>query len=240
MLRDPRCPETAALKLTGHRQEVCGLKWNPDETLLASGGNDNKVSDFLCEACALCPYVVRPCKSFLAKSLAFVLFCGLFKGSGLKWNLVETLLTSGGNDNKVCDFFFCRFLFSAMLVVFCQGKCVWPEVEPGRDSGCLGQQGSSRTPLSFSQRTFQGFLRRSRFPRVLARSLFVRSLLASVCWLGGATNNRARIYLGVICGCVRASVLACAWNSGASTLVLRTGVEASRAERASAIPDVIV
>ena len=25
----------------GHEQEVCGLKWNPEGTQLASGGNDN-------------------------------------------------------------------------------------------------------------------------------------------------------------------------------------------------------
>ena len=29
--------------LTSHRQEVCGLKWSPDEKMLASGGNDNKL-----------------------------------------------------------------------------------------------------------------------------------------------------------------------------------------------------
>jgi cell division cycle 20-like protein 1, cofactor of APC complex len=28
---------------TSHRQEVCGLKWSPDEKMLASGGNDNKL-----------------------------------------------------------------------------------------------------------------------------------------------------------------------------------------------------
>ena len=31
-------------KLVGHSQEVCGLRWSPDHQLLASGGNDNKVS----------------------------------------------------------------------------------------------------------------------------------------------------------------------------------------------------
>lgn len=30
-------------RLTAHRQEVCGLKWSPDEKMLASGGNDNKL-----------------------------------------------------------------------------------------------------------------------------------------------------------------------------------------------------
>lgn len=30
-------------ELTGHKQEVCGLKWSFDERMLASGGNDNKL-----------------------------------------------------------------------------------------------------------------------------------------------------------------------------------------------------
>ncbi len=30
-------------RLAGHSQEVCGLRWSPDRSLLASGGNDNRV-----------------------------------------------------------------------------------------------------------------------------------------------------------------------------------------------------
>lgn len=30
-------------ELQAHKQEVCGLKWSPDEKMLASGGNDNKL-----------------------------------------------------------------------------------------------------------------------------------------------------------------------------------------------------
>jgi len=30
-------------KLVGHKQEVCGLKWNSEDGQLASGGNDNKL-----------------------------------------------------------------------------------------------------------------------------------------------------------------------------------------------------
>ncbi|KAI0301715.1 WD40-repeat-containing domain protein [Multifurca ochricompacta] len=46
--RDVREPGTRPFrKSAGHRQEVCGLRWNPDDAaqggLLASGGNDNKV-----------------------------------------------------------------------------------------------------------------------------------------------------------------------------------------------------
>ena len=43
-LRDIRVPAyEGERKLTGHKQEVCGLKWSPDHQLLASGGNDNKL-----------------------------------------------------------------------------------------------------------------------------------------------------------------------------------------------------
>jgi len=42
--RDVRTPPLASeRKLVGHRQEVCGLKWSPDNQYLASGGNDNKL-----------------------------------------------------------------------------------------------------------------------------------------------------------------------------------------------------
>ncbi|CAB59693.1 WD repeat-containing protein srw1 [Schizosaccharomyces pombe] len=39
--RDVRAPEHYFRVLTAHRQEVCGLEWNSNENLLASGGNDN-------------------------------------------------------------------------------------------------------------------------------------------------------------------------------------------------------
>nr|POE77554.1 fizzy-related protein like [Quercus suber] len=41
--RDVRMPQQYLSRLTGHKQEVCGLKWNPDTEQLASGGNDNKI-----------------------------------------------------------------------------------------------------------------------------------------------------------------------------------------------------
>ena len=41
--RDLRSHEDYYLKLTGHKQEVCGLKWSFDSKRLASGGNDNKI-----------------------------------------------------------------------------------------------------------------------------------------------------------------------------------------------------
>lgn len=41
--RDLRCKEAYISRLSGHKQEVCGLKWSPDDMQLASGGNDNKL-----------------------------------------------------------------------------------------------------------------------------------------------------------------------------------------------------
>jgi cell division cycle 20-like protein 1, cofactor of APC complex len=41
--RDVRQPDQWIRKLAGHKQEVCGLKWNPEDGQLASGGNDNNL-----------------------------------------------------------------------------------------------------------------------------------------------------------------------------------------------------
>lgn len=41
--RDVRAPDQYIRKLAGHKQEVCGLKWNSEDGQLASGGNDNKL-----------------------------------------------------------------------------------------------------------------------------------------------------------------------------------------------------
>lgn len=44
MQRDTRTPALVSeRRLGGHRQEVCGLKWSPDNQYLASGGNDNRL-----------------------------------------------------------------------------------------------------------------------------------------------------------------------------------------------------
>lgn len=41
--RDVRQSDQWLRKLVGHKQEVCGLRWNSDDGQLASGGNDNKL-----------------------------------------------------------------------------------------------------------------------------------------------------------------------------------------------------
>ena len=41
--RDVRSPDQYVKRLAGHKQEVCGLRWNTEDGQLASGGNDNKL-----------------------------------------------------------------------------------------------------------------------------------------------------------------------------------------------------
>ncbi|KAI9355910.1 putative subunit of the anaphase promoting complex [Zopfochytrium polystomum] len=42
--RDMRAPnDTSIFRHTKHKQEVCGLKWSPNNMQLASGGNDNRL-----------------------------------------------------------------------------------------------------------------------------------------------------------------------------------------------------
>lgn len=41
--RDVRAPDQWIKRLSGHKQEVCGLKWNCDINQLASGSNDNNL-----------------------------------------------------------------------------------------------------------------------------------------------------------------------------------------------------
>lgn len=41
---DVRVAEHHVATLSGHSQEVCGLRWAPDGRHLASGGNDNVVN----------------------------------------------------------------------------------------------------------------------------------------------------------------------------------------------------
>lgn len=41
--RDLRDKSDFVSKLSGHKQEICGLKWSLDEQQIASGGNDNKL-----------------------------------------------------------------------------------------------------------------------------------------------------------------------------------------------------
>jgi cell division cycle protein 20 (cofactor of APC complex) len=56
---DVRVRQHLLATLTGHEQEVCGLKWSHDGTQLASGSNDN-VSLPLESALSLCSFMLLP------------------------------------------------------------------------------------------------------------------------------------------------------------------------------------
>jgi len=45
ILRDMRIKgiNSSIMKFKGHKQEICGLKWSPNDSQIASGGNDNKL-----------------------------------------------------------------------------------------------------------------------------------------------------------------------------------------------------
>lgn len=43
LMRDIRSPRGFYQRLSGHKQEVCGLKWSFDDQMFCSGGNDNKL-----------------------------------------------------------------------------------------------------------------------------------------------------------------------------------------------------
>ena len=43
LVRDVRQNDDFFARYSGHKQEICGLKWSFDENYLASGGNDNKL-----------------------------------------------------------------------------------------------------------------------------------------------------------------------------------------------------
>lgn len=68
--RDIRTPPVITeRKLTGHRQEVCGLKWSPDHQHLASGGNDNKL--FVWNMTSLSPLQTYTEHSAAVKAIAW-------------------------------------------------------------------------------------------------------------------------------------------------------------------------
>lgn len=43
LLRDVRSQDNFFQRLSNHKQEVCGIKWSPDNQMFCSGGNDNKL-----------------------------------------------------------------------------------------------------------------------------------------------------------------------------------------------------
>ena len=87
LLRDIRSQDSFFERLTGHKQEVCGLKWSFDEQMLSSGGNDNKV-------CIWTPKSRIPIFKTLAHKAAV---------KALAWSPHQhSLLASGGGTADRC------------------------------------------------------------------------------------------------------------------------------------------
>lgn len=60
--------------LSGHSQEVCGLKWSPDGRYLASGGNDNLLNIWSNQMSPEVQSTVQPVHCF-SQHLAAVKVC---------------------------------------------------------------------------------------------------------------------------------------------------------------------
>jgi cell division cycle 20-like protein 1, cofactor of APC complex len=75
---------------TGHKQEVCGLKWSPDGTQLASGGNDNKLLVWN-------SHITSPIHKFTDHNAAVKALCWSPHQSGL-------LASGGGTADKKIKF----------------------------------------------------------------------------------------------------------------------------------------
>eukprot|EP00842_Homolaphlyctis_polyrhiza_P004936 jgi/Hompol1/5443/HPOL_001937-RA len=67
--RDVRTSQDFVASLQGHKQEVCGLKWSPNEVTLASGGNDNKL--LLWDNRAITPFAVFSQHCAAVKAIAW-------------------------------------------------------------------------------------------------------------------------------------------------------------------------
>ena len=59
---DVRAQQHLTATLKGHTQEVCGLKWSANGTMLASGGNDNLLNiwddRYLSASTNVCPVLI--------------------------------------------------------------------------------------------------------------------------------------------------------------------------------------
>ena len=103
---DTRCPNHYVTSSKGHDEEVCGLKWNHDGTVLASGGSDNVVClwditmapsssakvgrySYLSSACSVRPHQCWNAHKGAVKSLDW---CPLRRG----------LLATGGGSADRC------------------------------------------------------------------------------------------------------------------------------------------
>lgn len=108
--RDMRVAQPTIRKLSGHKQEVCGLKWSFDDQQLASGGNDNKL--FIWDASTTTPLARFNEHTAAVKAIAWSPHQHglLASGGGTAdrrirfWNtLTGTALSCVDTDSQVCN-----------------------------------------------------------------------------------------------------------------------------------------
>ena len=114
--RDARVAEHFTSKLSGHKQEVCGLKWSFDGQQLASGGNDNKL--YIWSA-----HMSQPVQRFSEHTAAV---------KAIAWSPHQNgLLASGGGTADRCIRFWSTQTASALSCVD-TGSQVRPPPAPPR------------------------------------------------------------------------------------------------------------
>jgi cell division cycle 20, cofactor of APC complex len=94
---DVRVRDHVVSTLSAHRQEVCGLKWDPSGNLLASGGNDNMLCIWDCKLASQHP------NSTSRNALCFANESHLGAVKALAWSPHErNTLASGGGAADGC------------------------------------------------------------------------------------------------------------------------------------------
>jgi cell division cycle 20-like protein 1 (cofactor of APC complex) len=91
LLRDVRAQEDYTSRLTGHRSEVCGLRWSPDARSLASGGNDNAL-------------LVWSPRNGLAPQLRFTAHSAAIKAIAWSPHQAGLLASGGGTADRTIRF----------------------------------------------------------------------------------------------------------------------------------------
>jgi meiosis-specific APC/C activator protein AMA1 len=103
---------TLLARITGHTQQICGVAWNPDGKLFATGGNDNNVLLFETNK-VLAATAGKPKHTFAlnaaCKAIAFA-----------PWH--ASLLAAGGGSNDRCIHFFHALSGAKLAKIDCHAQ----------------------------------------------------------------------------------------------------------------------
>lgn len=115
----PNYPSQVTSVFTGHSQEVCGLKWSPDGSQLASGGNDNTLHIWDAHAASFSPSLFTFNEHVAAvKALAWCPWQGhlLASGGGTADRKIHFWSTSNGallnsvdTKSQVCSLLWSKY-----------------------------------------------------------------------------------------------------------------------------------